>query len=681
MPLLKYCLIGCLAAAAVGLSPAAAEPPAVGINLDANSDWMTAAAWVDVRHLFRRWGPVDRPWEEAPALALTADGYPLQDAAALTYLKGYPNGTYRLTYEGSGQVTFAGGGKLAGAVREGNRTEAEVVVGRRGPEPLIIAVTGVDPGNPLRALRLTAPGYPADGTQGFTREFLRRTGPFRVLRFTEWMRTSGSPVREWTDRARPGSFLSTGPSGVSYEDMVELANRLKKDIWINIPDQASDDYVRQLARFLRERLHPGAAIYLEYSSELWNFGLVQSHRNLQAARANPLLSRADDLGRASEQAAWKLRGFADLFHQEFGAGASRVRPVLAGQCADSRYLRAGLEFVRSKYGAPSRSFSGIAIAPYVSGSASRLSTPGLTLDRVFLELNRYLHNELSTQVREHRALSEEFSLPLLAYEGGQRLAVSGGVGDALSRKAQSDPRMGKLLQDLVTVWQRNGGGLFAHYSHVGPYTRSACWSLLENGADPGSVKWDALMELLLPAGDATLDGRVDFADFSLLRSEFKKGRWWEQGDFNRDGRVDETDLRLLKANLGAVTPAQAAEIARFEAPLRLEAVLPCLRSFTSRLPRRVYSDFAPAAPAGVFPPAALPDALMVSGKPLPRRTAQSPRRRVRRYPRFRGRYPRRWRSRHTPTHWGRPGPSTTPRNPPAAPGPAPADPRGSIPDT
>jgi hypothetical protein len=53
------------------------------------------------------------------------------------------------------------------------------------------------------------------------------------------------------------------------------------------------------------------------------------------------------------------------------------------------------------------------------------------------------------------------------------------------------------------------------------------------------------------AGDATLDGVVNLADFNALASNFgQTGKLWHQGDFNYDSIVNLADFNLLASNFG-----------------------------------------------------------------------------------------------------------------------------------
>ena len=74
----------------------------------------------------------------------------------------------------------------------------------------------------------------------------------------------------------------------------------------------------------------------------------------------------------------------------------------------------------------------------------------------------------------------------------------------------------------------------------------------------GQIK---LMYTLL--GDATLSGKVDTADFSILAENFGMGvTGWDKGDFNYDGAVNGTDFSDLAANFnqGVSLPAAVAVV-------------------------------------------------------------------------------------------------------------------------
>lgn len=60
-------------------------------------------------------------------------------------------------------------------------------------------------------------------------------------------------------------------------------------------------------------------------------------------------------------------------------------------------------------------------------------------------------------------------------------------------------------------------------------------------------------------GDANGDGRVDLADFGILKSNFGSGTTLAEGDFNGDGKVDLADFGILKENFGKSGAAAVPE--------------------------------------------------------------------------------------------------------------------------
>ena len=101
-----------------------------------------------------------------------------------------------------------------------------------------------------------------------------------------------------------------------------------------------------------------------------------------------------------------------------------------------------------------------------------------------------------------------------------------------------------------------------HYSHIGPYNK---WGILgpAGGCRDGqeAAKWDAVMRMTLPIGDATLDGAVDFADFEVVRNG-----WGKEGALGA-GRLQwrwecrmASDLNAMRVRFKDLTPAQREEV-------------------------------------------------------------------------------------------------------------------------
>ena len=67
------------------------------------------------------------------------------------------------------------------------------------------------------------------------------------------------------------------------------------------------------------------------------------------------------------------------------------------------------------------------------------------------------------------------------------------------------------------------------------------------------------------SGDATLDGKVNGADFSALLAMYgRSGRLWADGDFNADGFVNSADLQIMLAHFGEAMPGLSANVSAAE---------------------------------------------------------------------------------------------------------------------
>ena len=477
--------------------PATAFARGMAVNLKQNTDWSTDAAWIDAAVSLRRWGNPDRPWIDAPTLKLTADGYPLADAGTLSHMNGYPDGDYRLSFTGLGNVRVGGMGVLVDQFRDdGGRRSATVRIDHARHELLTISVHPTDPANPIRDLRMIRPGYDEGETRRFDDAFLRRLEPFAAVRVMEWGGVNRSDARAWSDRVAPTDFLRTGPGGVSYEDMIALANESGKDLWICVPDGASDDHARRLARLLHDRVAPTIHVYLELGNELWDQSFPQAKRIAETARGDGSLSFDDDYRRSGQKAAKRLAEVAAIAREEFGGEASRLVPVLSGQSVNPAFLAAGLDYLDGRFGHARDHVGAIAIAPYLNLESDR-DRPGLTSDELFASMQRNLRGELTRAISEHAALSSKHEIPLMAYEWGQHLtprhrATGAKVNVQVKREAQDDPRMGALYRELAQTWSTRGGGLLAHYCLTSRYDDTGYWGLLHDIADPGGAKWDAV---------------------------------------------------------------------------------------------------------------------------------------------------------------------------------------------
>ena len=124
-----------------------------------------------------------------------------------------------------------------------------------------------------------------------------------------------------------------------------------KDAWINIPYNASDDYLRNLANFLKTNVKDGVNIYVELSNEVWNSSFPQ-------ASVNNALAGKDSVANAYDlQYAKQVGNIAEIFRDVYGQAAmnDKIRVVLAWQIGwyPSDYMpRRMLEYINTYYDTP-----------------------------------------------------------------------------------------------------------------------------------------------------------------------------------------------------------------------------------------------------------------------------------------------------------------------------------------
>jgi hypothetical protein len=547
------CLLVCCAFTLAPHLPAdAGESRDWGVNLNANFDYSVLGNWVDLSNKFRRWGNVNSPWQQQTfTLPFTDQGVPREDFGTVFVHGGDPLGIYQFRYEGAADVRFNGhGGIVPGSMRTaGGVTTMDVDMNSNGNT--WINFRNVDPDDPVRNIRMISPGYDIDTTQMFRQEFTRRLAPFSTLRYMDWSLTNNSEVTSWSDRRLPGEtsqaydFTRPEKGGVAWEHVIRLSNETRTNAWINVPHQADDDYVRNLARLWRDEFDPSLTLYVEWSNEPWNAGFAQSRNT----GWNYSLE-----GNAASQ----IARVGSIFKEEFGDEADeRLNVVLGAWSANTFSARKALEYFDANNLTPSETIDSIAIAPYMKFPRGEQFT---NLDDVFAALE-----QRTDDIVNHAAIAEQNGLELIAYEAGQHLVPNiSATSEALLFAAQHDPRMAQAYRDFAQAWEDNGGGLVMHYALAAEDSRFGSWSLLNNMRRPGDVKWDAVMGLLLSEGDATLEGHVTYEDFVVLKENYgQSDRWWEQGDFDADNTVGPADFLAMYGNLEGLTPEQENEILEF----------------------------------------------------------------------------------------------------------------------
>ena len=498
----------------------------IGMNLAGVADWATGYPF---RNLF--WGA--RPWitknlsGEGPfetkvpeAFRFDENGYPLQvpvrspglaepQTVATLVPNSRPSGIYILLYDGEGEIGSAMSTEILSS--EPGRVTLRMRNEEGGYEGIVIKRSKY--GNHVRNIRLVAEAdeHVDLDRDPFLPEFLDFCRPFHCLRFMDWGGTNNSIEEHWRDRKRPTFYTMVGltgdpdalfgpaptpferrfSGGIAIELMIHLCNTLQIDPWLCIPHRATDDYIAQFARLVRDKLDQKRKVYLEYSNEVWNWGFLQAHWMLRSSLAGSLVeaqggdpwkdpAKTEGKDHPERIGALFRRAFAIWEREWVGADARRLVRVGAVQAAWFDASRRTIRWCLDNGGVDA-----VSPAAYVGPddaiyqkweSLGAALTPDMVIDDMA---------DILATLRAGSGLSQTIDfakrngLAYVAYEGGQHIQPKGGAeapyAPALGA-AQAHPRMYDLYVELLRLHRDLGCGLFTHFNSIGRQgTRWGSW--------------------------------------------------------------------------------------------------------------------------------------------------------------------------------------------------------------
>lgn len=526
----------------------------VGMNVSPLSYYAPAPPMIDVMKQAGPWITANATtWDTGEEATLNVDAddnvltLPGVDAAvkwrwATTMLSAtgaLPLGTYVMTYDGAGTLTYSGGAardpKLSAPGRD------IVVINATNNAWLTIKAT--DPMNPVRNLHFWRPGgacasdlttfaadqtacglvqfvpyekFPA-GASIWYQPWLADMRGFKAIRFMDWNRTNATTVKTWAERTTMTARRWTGASGVPIEAELDLANRLQADAWMNVPPYVTDtDYALQIGKLAAKMLTGVSRLDLEYANETWNYAfpvtgwiLQQSNAHWAKQVALPGANqwyfarawygeRLVQMCSAAKAANPSTRCVANVQAAANGSDALQVM-----QCAAAVAYDQDLPCYRG--------IDVLAIAPYFAGYVgSATYRPAVNawiaqadggLGALFNEVNtgQIIAGGSLAQIngwtKGNVAVGRAYGLPVWAYEGGQGFVVPDHDAkvQALEAAANRDPRMGAAYDRMMADWTVSGGQLFAFYSSTGIASGYGFWGLKVDQADNAAPKWQAAL--------------------------------------------------------------------------------------------------------------------------------------------------------------------------------------------
>ena len=514
----------------------------LGSGLNGLADWSSQTPFLNLFKQARDWipqcgdgSPAGCPGfdtKENDRLNLDANGYPKSLPATndnsvkyrrvetVLFADGNPEsvGRYIVMYDGEGTLTYSGAKKDEAVSKPGT----EVIDISKEAGYVFLGISATNPNNHVRNIRVIRESQLDIYKAGeiFNPVWLEKIKAFKTVRFMDWMETNNSAQKEWSDRPKSEDY-SWALEGAPIEIMVALANKLKANPWFNIPHQATDEYITNFAKIVKEKLDPSLTAYVEHSNEVWNWQFGQAQYANQQGRA-----RWGDHGDAFMQ--WngmKAAQICDIWKKDvFGdAQKHRVNCVISTQTPykglEEGLLNCPLWVAEGNAPCYQHGIDSYAITGYWSGdlgNPENIATVkswlkdadggfGKAFEQIktgnLLKVGEDSLPDTKANYQYQLKVAQEKGLSLVAYEGGQSIAGSGGVENdeqmtqffiELNRR----PEMYEIYTQMLNDWKDSGGTLFNHFVDVGTPSKWGSWGALEYVTQNGSPKYNALIDFI-----------------------------------------------------------------------------------------------------------------------------------------------------------------------------------------
>jgi hypothetical protein len=489
-----------------------------------------------------------RPWEKQDAsgntvrAAVDQNGWPIEDARTV-FFDNRPfgawwgesgiddpdkfhkdmSGTYKLSFNGQADITFEEDETFTVENKNydsaTNTTTADIVM---KPDKALLIVkflntkfSETEAG--IKNVKLIRPGYHDRVNKLFTDEYVEAFTPFSTIRFMDWSKTNGSNpffgdadnTIDWQERKLPTDATQqrwgSKKDGICWEYAIELANLTGKDMWINIPIHATDNYITELAKLIKNSLKPEIKVYVELSNEVWNWAspFPQSVYNKMAAEAEVnaggSILNADGSTDANKWARRRViretYEISQIFKSVFGANSlnNRIRVIYAWQVVIPSQYREQLDWAKANLPEVKGWLYGIAGAPYFNiNGASDTATPEELLAKMRENSDKSVANKKTL-----KGIADEFGVKLMTYEGGSD--TGGGSTTNVANRIRAERSAGikdVVIRDVIDNWYNVGGDLFMFLALESFYSRYGCWGLTEDVKNLNTPKMQAVNEII-----------------------------------------------------------------------------------------------------------------------------------------------------------------------------------------
>jgi hypothetical protein len=437
----------------------------------------------------------------------------------------YRAGRYIVLYDGKGTFNYTGDAALVSSA-----AGRDVInVANPSSAGIMLSITSTDPGhngNYIHNVRVVYEPEEALLASGnvFRPGFLSVLRNFHALRFMQWSNIDGEGGKLTTWGGRPQTTDAGWGSehGVPIEVAVQLCNVTGADCWLNVPHEANDDYITQMATLVHAKLGSSQKAYIEFSNEVWNGAYPQFAYAEAQGRATWQNQGATGFTYNRNWYGMRVAQTCDIWKSVWGSDYSRVHCVLGAQAASTATAIMSLQcpLWSGSGNAPcsAHNITDVGISVYFGlfkPQAAWTSAPDGGRENVFQEINKgglipgdhpggSLKENSDWEVQYSAAL-RPYKLAMVAYEGGQSLLSGYKDPPALVNLpviANRDTRMGAAYMAALSDWKSNGGQMYMAYDDINGPSQFGEWGALESFLDTveplskAPPKWQALQNFI-----------------------------------------------------------------------------------------------------------------------------------------------------------------------------------------
>ncbi|MCK5903240.1 MAG: hypothetical protein KAG28_08840 [Cocleimonas sp.] len=438
----------------------------------------------------------------------------------------FPLGDYFITYVGSGDITVHGDLTIKKQVP--GRIDFTLHSTRRN---LRIHLGTVDPRRYIRNIKVIPKRYERIyKTQQFNPDYLRLIRPFNALRFMPWQNTKDTQLANWNERTRPDHAHYNNNAGMPVEVMVDLANTTNAAPWFSMPHKATDSFINNFARTVKNRLKRGQKVYVEYSNEVWNMMYpATNYASRQGLRMWPSAYAELNPGSRKMRLALNYLGkrtkdICRIWKGVFGGRRNDVICVLSSYAGGPTMGEEALSCPLVGGGPCSKFVDAYAVGPYFGDYIARIENRNLVrrwsrqggagMSSLFKEIlhgglvkDEYpggaMERLIQVRIKPNVALAKKHGLKLLAYEGGQHLlrvdrphVIHDERIFEFFSKANQNHKMSQAYSKYLRTWRREGGGLLMHFNGIATINNHSYFGMLDNVEQKSSPKYNALIGFL-----------------------------------------------------------------------------------------------------------------------------------------------------------------------------------------